>query len=160
MKITVEFSSWDELMEWKGSDRTVVVTGPLSMTLAPDTTAAETASSNAADVMPEPVVETKAAETASAPAETPWDAGTGAVVGATLEEQKQIDAEEKPKEDPEKLRVTCRKILAKLNKAVGGNAAKKLIAEVDPDAENLRTVAADKLPELLKKAEEALNDAG
>lgn len=126
------------------------------------------------------------------------DKGTGAIVGATPEEQRQEEAreatqaaavpekkpkakkntpkEEKPAEEPtaaqeeapakaptkapedlEKLRPKARKILSELNEATGTNTARQLIKKLG--AENLKTLPAEKLPELIKMAEEDLADA-
>ena len=122
------------------------------------------------------------------------DKGTGAIVGATPEEQRQEEAreatqaaavpekkpkakknplkEEKPAEGPtaaqeeapakapedlEKLRPKARKILSELNEATGTNTARQLIKKLG--AENLKVLPAEKLPELIKMAEEDLADA-
>jgi hypothetical protein len=122
------------------------------------------------------------------------DKGTGAIVGATQEEQRQEEAretaqaaavpekkpkakknppkEEKPAEEPtaaqeeapanapedlEKLRPKARKILSELNEATGTNTARQLIKKLG--AENLKMLPAEKLPELIKMAEEDLADA-
>lgn len=122
------------------------------------------------------------------------DRGTGAIVGATPEEQRQEEAreaaqaaavpekkpkakknppkEEKPAEEPtaaqeeapakapedlEKLRQKARKILFELNEATGTNTARQLIKKLG--AENLKALPAEKLPELIKMAEEDLADA-
>ena len=122
------------------------------------------------------------------------DRGTGAIVGATPEEQRQEEAreaaqaaavtekkpktkknppkEEKPAEEPtaaqeeaptkapedlEKLRPKARKILSELNEATGTNTARQLIKKLG--AENLKVLPAEKLPELIKMAEEDLADA-
>lgn len=126
------------------------------------------------------------------------DRGTGAIVGATPEEQRQEEAreaaqaaavpekkpkskknppkEEKPAEEPtaaqeeapvkapakapedlEKLRPKARKILSELNEATGTNTARQLIKKLG--AENLKLLPAEKLPELIKMAEEDLADA-
>ena len=122
------------------------------------------------------------------------DAGTGAIVGATPEEQRQEEAreatqaaavpekkpkakknppkEEKPAEEPtaaqeeapakapedlEKLRPKARKILSELNEATGTNTARQLIKKLG--SENLKALPAEKLPELIKMAEEDLADA-
>ena len=122
------------------------------------------------------------------------DRGTGAIVGATPEEQHQEEAreaaqaaavtekkpktkknppkEEKPAEEPtaaqeeaptkapedlEKLRPKARKILSELNEATGTNTARQLIKKLG--AENLKVLPAEKLPELIKMAEEDLADA-
>lgn len=126
------------------------------------------------------------------------DKGTGAIVGATPEEQRQEEArevtqataapekkpkakknppkEEKPAEEPtaaqeeapakaptkvpedlEKLRPKARKILSELNEATGTNTARQLIKKLG--AENLKALPAEKLPELIKMAEEDLADA-
>lgn len=118
------------------------------------------------------------------------DKGTGAIVGATPEEQRQEEAreatvpekkpkakknppkEEKPAEEPtaaqeeapekapedlEKLRPKARKILFDLNEATGTNTALQLIKKLG--AKNLKALPAEKLPELIKMAEEDLADA-
>ena len=122
------------------------------------------------------------------------DRGTGAIVGAMPEEQRQEEAreatqaaavpekkpktkknppkEEKPAEEPtaaqeeapakapedlEKLRPKARKILSELNEATGTNTARQLIKKLG--AENLKVLPAEKLPELIKMAEEDLADA-
>ena len=144
---------------------------------------------------PEEIQETLAkrrAKAETAPSMT--DTGTGAIVGATPEEQRQEEAreatqaaavpekkpkakknppkEEKPAEEPtaaqeeaptkapedlEKLRPKARKILFELNEATGTNTARQLIKKLG--AENLKALPAEKLPELIKMAEEDLADA-
>ena len=63
----------------------------------------------------------------------------------------------KSEEDLEKLRLKARKILFELNEATGTNTARQLIKK--RGAENLKMLPAEKLPELIKMAEEDLADA-
>ena len=68
--------------------------------------------------------------------------------------------EEKPQEGPkitEEYRVEVRKALATLNKMQTGNPAKALIAETG--FKRLTDVPLDMLPDLMKKAQEAMNNA-
>ena len=81
------------------------------------------------------------------------DAGTSAIVGATPEEQKQIEAEEAAPAVTEDYRIEVRKFLAKLNKQTGKNTAKELIAQFG--AGSLKEVALADLPALMEKAKEA-----
>lgn len=83
------------------------------------------------------------------------DTGTGTIVGATLEEQKQIEAEEAAPAVTEDYRVEVRKFLAKLNKQTGKNTAKELIQQFG--ATKLTDVKLEDLPALMAKAEEAFN---
>lgn len=83
------------------------------------------------------------------------DTGTGTIVGATLEEQKQIEAEEATQAVTEDYRVDVRKFLAKLNKQTGKNTAKELIQQFG--ATKLTDVKLEDLPALMAKAEEAFN---
>ena len=61
--------------------------------------------------------------------------------------------------DPEKLRIECRKALAKLNRAVEGKPASKLIKDVTGAEIKLTEVAPEFLPEILRRAEEGLKNA-
>lgn len=63
------------------------------------------------------------------------------------------------KVDPEKLRIECRKALAKLNRAVEGKPASKLIKDVTGAEIKLTDVAPEFLPEILRRAEEGLKNA-
>lgn len=83
------------------------------------------------------------------------DTGTGTIVGATLEEQKQIEAEEAMPFVTEDYRVEVRKFLAKLNKKTGQNTAKELIQQFG--ASKLTDVKLEDLPALMAIAEEAFN---
>ena len=83
------------------------------------------------------------------------DTGTGTIVGATLEEQKQIEREEATQAVTEDYRVDVRKFLAKLNKSTGKNTAKELIQQFG--ASKLTDVKLEDLPALMAKAKEAYN---
>jgi hypothetical protein len=61
--------------------------------------------------------------------------------------------------DPGKLRIECRKALAKLNRAVEGKPASKLIKDVTGAEIKLTDVAPEFLPEILRRAEEGLKNA-
>lgn len=63
------------------------------------------------------------------------------------------------KVDPEKLRIECRKALVKLNRAVEGKPASKLIKDVTGAEIKLTEVAPEFLPEILRRAEEGLKNA-
>lgn len=175
MKITVEFGSMEEFLRY------VDVRGQVRTTIT--------------DFSPAEIEEALARRLERSAA---VDKGTGAVVGATPEEQRQEEAreaaqaaaepekkpkakknppkEEKPAEEPtaaqeeapvkapekapedlEKLRPKARKILSELNEATGTNTARQLIKKLG--AENLKALPAEKLPELIKMAEEDLADA-
>lgn len=81
------------------------------------------------------------------------DTGTGAIVGATPEEMKQIEAEEAAPAVTEDYRVEVRKFLATLNKQTGKNTAKELISQFG--ASKLTDVKLEDLPALMEKAKEA-----
>ena len=175
MKITLTFDGMEEFLRY------VDVRGKINTTLT--------------DFSPEEIQETLAkrqAKAETAPSMT--DTGTGAIVGATPEEQRQEEAreatqaaavpekkpkakknppkEEKPAEEPtaaqeeapakapedlEKLRPEVRKLLSKLNEITGRNPALKLIKELG--SPTLKALPAEKLPELMKMAEEGLANA-
>lgn len=69
------------------------------------------------------------------------------------------EPEPEKKVDPEKLRIECRKALAKLNRAVEGKPASKLIKDVTGAEIKLTEVAPEFLPEILRRAEEGLKNA-
>ena len=175
MKITVEFGSLAEFLSFAGTPEKI------SLGLS-------NAAEKVAEVVTQGLVGGK-----TEPVEA-VDKGTGAIVGATPEEQRQEEAreaaqaaavpekkpkakknppkEEKPAEEPtaaqeeapakapedlEKLRPKARKILSELNEATGTNTARQLIKKLG--AENLKVLPAEKLPELIKMAEEDLADA-
>ena len=69
------------------------------------------------------------------------------------------EPEPEKKADPEKLRIECRKALAKLNRAVEGKPASKLIKDVTGAEIKLTEVAPEFLPEILRRAEEGLKNA-
>ena len=73
------------------------------------------------------------------------------------QEEAPAKAPTKAPEDLEKLRPKARKILSELNEATGTNTARQLIKKLG--AENLKVLPAEKLPELIKMAEEDLADA-
>ena len=170
MKITLTFDSMEEFLRY------VDVRGKINTTFT--------------DFSPAEIQETLTRRLDAAAG----DRGTGAIVGATPEEQRQEEAreaaqaaavpekkpkakknlpkEEKPAEEPtaaqeeapakapedlEKLRPKARKILSELNEATGTNTARQLIKKLG--AENLKMLPAEKLPELIKMAEEDLADA-
>ena len=83
------------------------------------------------------------------------DTGTGTIVGATLEEQKQIEREEAAPAVTEDYHVEVRKFLAKLNKQTGKNTAKELIQQFG--ATKLTDVKLEDLPALMAKAKEVFN---
>lgn len=123
MKITVVFDSLEEFLQHFGPAGVPVETEPREE------------AAHVSGMCP-----VTAQETAEAP-EVPWaeekpkkpvDTGTGAIRGATPEEMKQIEAEEKAaKPAPKAPRVEdVRKALAALNKKAGKNIAKELIASV------------------------------
>ena len=93
------------------------------------------------------------------------------VVGATPEEMKAIEAEEKaeepkreepkakkePEPDFDAIRVECRKVLAELNQVTGKNTASEIIK--GHGCKKLSEVEDMFLPALLEEAKEALQDA-
>lgn len=83
--------------------------------------------------------------------EVPFEEGPMPAPGPAPEPEK--------KADPEKLRIECRKALAKLNRAVEGKPASKLIKDVTGAEIKLTEVAPEFLPEILKRAEEGLKNA-
>lgn len=100
---------------------------------------------------------------AEKPTEKPVDTGTGAIVGATLEEQKRIEAEmpapevpfeeDKPKMDM----VAARKILADLNKEAGSNVARVTLKKLG--YASLKAVPEDKLQEVVDAARKEAGNA-
>lgn len=102
---------------------------------------------------PKPVEKPKKAEKPAEKPQEPVDKGTGAIVGATPEEQKQIEAEEKPKMDM----VTARKILADLNKEAGSNVARATLKKLG--YASLKAVPEDKLQEVVDAAREEARHA-
>lgn len=79
---------------------------------------------------------------------------------AEIKTEDHAPVEEKPQEGPkitEEYRVEVRKALATLNKMQTGNPAKALIAETG--YKRLTDVPLDMLPDLMKKAQEAMNNA-
>lgn len=121
MKITVVFDSLEEFLQ-----HMTLVTGPDVarmgfVTMEPNGDIRLT-KERPAEPAQEPEKEPK----------KPVDTGTGAIRGATPEEMKQIEAEEKAaKPAPKAPRVEdVRKALAALNKKAGKNIAKELIASV------------------------------
>ena len=176
MKITVEFGSLAEFLSFASAPEKI----SLRLSNADPEKVAEVVTQGLVGGKTEPVEAV--------------DKGTGAIVGATPEEQRQEEVreaaqaaavpekkpkakknppkEEKPAEEPtaaqeeapakapedlEKLRPKARKILSELNEATGTNTARQLIKKLG--AENLKALPAEKLPELIKMAEEDLADA-
>ncbi len=79
---------------------------------------------------------------------------------AEIKTEDPAPVEEKPQEGPkitEEYRVEVRKALATLNKMQTGNPAKALIAETG--YKRLTDVPLEMLPDLMKKAQEAMNNA-
>ena len=103
---------------------------------------------------PKPVEMPKKAEKPAEKPREPVDTGTGAIVGATPEEQKQIEAEEsKPKIDM----IAARKILADLNKEAGSNVARETLKKLG--YASLKAVPEDKLQEVVDAARKEAGNA-
>lgn len=104
---------------------------------------------------PKPVEKPNKAEK---PAEKPVDTGTGAIVGATPEEQKQIEAEMPATDDRPKMdMVAARKILADLNKEAGSNVARVTLKKLG--YASLKAVPEDKLQEVVDAARKEAGNA-
>lgn len=92
------------------------------------------------------------------PAEKPVDTGTGAIVGATLEEQKQIEAEEKVY-----ALADAQKAVREVVKKKGKDAAKEVLSHfMHKDRENEPATGASALrpedyAEAIRQLEEVLN---
>ena len=95
----------------------------------------------------EPVKEEKKAE-------VPFEEGPMPAPEPAPEPEKKVE-----EVDPGKLRIECRKALAKLNRAVEGKPASKLIKDVTGAEIKLTDVAPEFLPEILRRAEEGLKNA-
>ena len=100
-----------------------------------------------------PAPEEKKAEPVKKEPEVPFDEGP------MPEPEPAPEPEPEKKVDPEKLRIECRKALAKLNRAVEGKPASKLIKDVTGAEIKLTEVAPEFLPEILRRAEEGLKNA-
>ena len=94
-------------------------------------------------------------ENAEAPRKAPEE--PEAIKSTPKDEKPREEATEEQKKDSGKTvdRAEVRRILAGLNKKTGTNVASSLIAEFG--CKRLTDVPKEKLPKLLKKAEEALN---
>ena len=100
--------------------------------------------------VPAPTEEKKAEPVKEEP-EVPFEEGPMPAPEPAPEPEKKVD--------PEKLRIECRKALAKLNRAVEGKPASKLIKDVTGAEIKLTEVAPEFLPEILRRAEEGLKNA-
>lgn len=105
--------------------------------------------------VPAPAEEKKAEPVKKEP-EVPFEEGPMPEPEPAPEPEPEKKAE---KVDPEKLRIECRKALAKLNRAVEGKPASKLIKDVTGAEIKLTEVAPEFLPEILRRAEEGLKNA-
>ena len=105
--------------------------------------------------VPAPAEEKKAEPVKKEP-EVPFEEGPMPAPEPAPEPEPEKKAE---KVDPEKLRIECRKALAKLNRAVEGKPASKLIKDVTGAEIKLTEVAPEFLPEILRRAEEGLKNA-
>lgn len=105
--------------------------------------------------VPAPAEEKKAEPVKEEP-EVPFEEGPMPAPEPAPEPEPEKKAE---KVDPEKLRIECRKALAKLNRAVEGKPASKLIKDVTGAEIKLTEVAPEFLPEILRRAEEGLKNA-
>lgn len=103
--------------------------------------------------VPAPAEEKKAEPVKKEP-EVPFEEGPMPEPEPAPEPEKKVE-----KVDPEKLRIECRKALAKLNRAVEGKPASKLIKDVTGAEIKLTEVAPEFLPEILRRAEEGLKNA-
>ena len=130
MKITVTFDTLEEFDAFRGA--------PIIWKEVP----APAEEMNAEPVKEEP--------------EVPFDEGPMPAPEPAPEPEPEKKAE---KVDPEKLRIECRKALAKLNRAVEGKPASKLIKDVTGAEIKLTEVAPEFLPEILRRAEEGLKNA-
>jgi len=149
MKITVEFNSLEEFMEHMKTEKVEsVAEKPRQTAQAPQAEPEAEKAENLPMNLPEP-------------AEKPVDIGTGAIVGATPEEQKQIEAEEKPA--PTFVLADAQKAVREVVKKKGKDIAKEILAHYKhKDKEDSPATGASALkPEdyaaAIKELEEALN---
>lgn len=126
MTITVVFDSLEEFQKHVTIGRAHMTITQEGVTIAQEGVVPDSAEE------PQETAEAPEMPGAEEKPKKPVDTGTGAIRGATPEEMKQIEAEEKAaKPAPKAPRVEdVRKTLAALNKKAGKNIAKELIASV------------------------------
>lgn len=165
MKINIEFDSWEELTSWTESFRSGEKEKPVkakaqkkeeknSFAAAQEEVARIRAEAEAeAEAKPEPDP-----EPAMNPPEPPADTGTGAVTGATPEEQKQIEAEEKSA--PSYVLADAQKAVREVVKKKGKEIAKEILGRFGhKDKEGPATGASALKPEDYAAAIAALEEA-
>lgn len=145
MKITVVYDSMEEFL------RHTMVDGSLKSTITHYSDEAMQAAKNK-----ELDIQRLAAETAKLP-EAQEEPKTAAEEPKEVKTEEPASAPEKPQKPSEDLRIELRKMLATLNKMQTGNPAKQLIAATG--YKRLTDVPLELLPDLMKRAEEALNNA-
>lgn len=130
MKITVEFDNLEEFQKHMTVGNAILITDA-GMTFKQNS----------------PIIP----DTGKKPAETAQEEP------AEIRTEDPAPFEEKPQEITEEYRVEVRKALATLNKMQTGNPAKALIAETG--FKRLTDVPLEMLPDLMSKAQEAMNNA-
>lgn len=159
MKITVEFHSLEEFMQYMKTgegftepvEKEKEAAGAFAEACQRIQKLQEEAEAEAAKDLPMNPPE---------PAEKPVDTGTGTIVGATPEEQRQIEAEEKPM--PAYTLTDAQKAVREVVKKKGKDVAKEILARFQhKDKEGPATGASALKPEdyaeAIKALEEALN---
>ena len=149
MKITVEFNSLEEFMEHMKTEKVEpVAEKPRQKAQAPQAEPEEEKPENLPMNPPEP-------------AEKPVDTGTGAIVGATPEEMKQIEAEEKPV--PTYVLADAQKAVREVVKTKGKDVAKEILGHYkhkdkeDGSATGASALKPEDYAAAIRELEEALN---
>lgn len=155
MKITVEFDNLEEFQKHMTAGREKVEISAQGLTAYPaPILVPEEPREDAAHVSGMCPITPDKIEAGKKPAETAQEEP------AEIRTEDPAPIEEKPQEGPkitEEYRVEVRKALATLNKMQTGNPAKALIAETG--YKRLTDVPLEMLPDLMKKAQEAMNNA-
>lgn len=158
MKITVEFNSLEEFMQHMKTEEKV---DPVVRKEKKDPVDA------ARQRIQELRKEAEAEESENLPmnppepAEKPVDTGTGAIVGATPEEQKQIEAEEKPA--PTYVLADAQKAVREVVKKKGKDVAKEILGRFkhkdkeDEPATGASALRPEDYADAIKALEDALN---
>ena len=160
MKITVEFNSLEEFMQHMKTEEKVVdpvvkkekeKAGPVAAARQRIQELRKEAEAEEAEDLPW--------MNPPEPAEKPVDTGTGAIVGATPEEMKQIEAEEKPA--PTYVLADAQKAVREVVKKKGKDIAKEILSRFKhKDKEGEPATGASALrPEDYADAIKALEDA-
>lgn len=159
MKINIEFDSWEELTSWTESFRSGEKEKPVKAKAQKkeEKNSFAAAQEEVARIRAEAEAEAEA-EPAMNPPEPPVDTGTGAIVGATPEEQRQIEAEEKPA--PTYVLADAQKAVREVVKKKGKEVAKEILGRFGhKDKEGPATGASALKPEDYAAAIAALEEA-